>query len=337
MKVPLTNTSWHSKLILNMPPSPPLQLRAAMTGATSSLSLYSRNKVVVIMGTTGSGKTQLAIDLATLFPSEIINSDKMQVYAGLDITTNKIPLEDRHGVPHHLLGSVDPDDGEVTPSDFRSLGQSIIGDIISRQKLPFIVGGSNSFIYALLTERLDPTTDFFGAFDSLSTELKYKCCFLWVNVSFPVLDDYLRKRVDNMLASGMFEELVRFYDQCRFAPSTRTGLRKTIGFPEFDRCFKSYPPRRGDTWAGLDPLRRAAYEEAIREMKDNTCQLAKRQIAKIQRLRDSGWNLRRLDATEAVRAMMMAPGPRKGLKWAEIWQSQVQGPSVKIVKRFLEE
>ncbi|PKI42149.1 hypothetical protein CRG98_037465 [Punica granatum] len=289
------------------------------------------------MGATGSGKSQLSVDLAALFPSEIINSDKMQVYAGLDITTNKISPEDRLGVPHHLLGSVDPDAGELTPSDFRSLGQSVIGDISSRQKLPLIAGGSNSFIHALLAERFDPDADVFGGFDSVSHELRYNCCFLWVDVSFQVLDDYLRKRVDDMLHSGMFEELVRYYDPCRVDPPTRTGLRKAIGVPEFERCFRRRPPRRWDTWAGLDPLRRATYEEAVREIKDNTCQLAKRQIGKILLLKEGGWDLRRLDATEAFRAAMAAPGPGKGLKWAEIWDSQVLGSSTKIVKRFLEE
>lgn len=343
MKLPLRNTPWHWQPKLKplhlVPQSPALRRCAPMAAAAApSLPRNRRlDKAVVIMGATGSGKSQLSIDLATLFPSEIINSDKMQVYTGLDITTNKIPPDDRLGIPHHLIGSVDPEAGEFTPTDFRAIGQSIIGDIISSQKLPLIAGGSNSFIYALLTERFDPDANVFGGLDSVSNELRYNCCFLWVDVFFPVLDDYLRKRVDDMLNSGMFEELVQYYDPCRVDPPTRSGLRKAIGVPEFDRCFRRHPPRRTDTWAWLDPVRRAAYEDAAEEIKDNTCRLAKRQIGKILRLRDGGWDLRRLDATEALRAAMAAAGPGKGPKWAEIWQSQVLGPSAKIVKRFLEE
>lgn len=56
-------------------------------------------KLVVIMGPTGSGKSKLAIDLAAHFPIEIINADSMQVYHGLDVLTNKVPLHDQKGTP----------------------------------------------------------------------------------------------------------------------------------------------------------------------------------------------------------------------------------------------
>ncbi|KAK4762363.1 hypothetical protein SAY86_008131 [Trapa natans] len=346
MKLPHTNASWKPKLnvpLLLIRPSPPA-LRRWVPMATGPSLIPNRpchhgDKVVVIMGATGSGKSQLSIDLATLFPSEIINSDKMQVYSGLDITTNKIPPEDRLGIPHHLIGSIGPEAGEFTPSDFRALGQSVIEDIISRGNLPFVVGGSNSFIYALLAERFNPGSDVLSGSGKVSHELVFDCCFLWVDLSFPVLDEYLRKRVDDMFNSGMFEELVQYYydDTNRFQRGNRTGLQKAIGVPEFERCFRRYAPRKSDTWAGLDPVRRAAYQEAVREIKENTCQLAKRQIGKIMRLRDGGWDLRRLNATEAFRAAMAAEGSGKGHRWADIWEAQVLGPSAKIVKRFLEE
>jgi adenylate isopentenyltransferase (cytokinin synthase) len=60
------------------------------------------------MGTTATGKSKLSIDLATHFQGEIINSDKIQVYKGLDMLTNKISETERRGVPHHLLGFVEP-------------------------------------------------------------------------------------------------------------------------------------------------------------------------------------------------------------------------------------
>ena len=108
-------------------------------------------KVVVIMGPTGSGKSRLAIDLATHFPIEIINADSMQVYQGLDVLTNKVSLNEQKGlslfshslsffitlhyvcvferklwifyitivgVPHHLLGTISPN-LEFTAKDFR--------------------------------------------------------------------------------------------------------------------------------------------------------------------------------------------------------------------------
>ncbi|KAJ1436206.1 P-loop containing nucleoside triphosphate hydrolase [Sesbania bispinosa] len=287
-----------------------------------------KDKVVVIMGATGSGKSRLSIDLATLFPfTEIINSDKMQVYRGLEITTNKIPLHQRNGVPHHLLGDVDPSLGEFSPSDFRRRAGDVISDITCRRKLPIVVGGSNSFVHALLAERFDPESNVFDDESSplaISSELRYRCCFLWMDISFPVLSEYLLRRVDDMLDSGMVDELAQFFDP---DAANGTGLRKAIGVPEFDRFFKEYTPGEDDS------VREGVYEEAVRAIKDNTCQLAKRQIGKILRLKRAGWDLRRIDATEVFRAVLTS-GSHGG---SDIWKRQVLEPSVKIVRRFLME
>lgn len=107
-------------------------------------------KVVVIMGATGSGKSRLAIDLALHFPLEIINADSMQVYQGLDVLTNKVPLQDQKGVPHHLLGTISPN-VEFTAKDFRDSVIPLIDDILSRNRLPVIVGGTNYYIQALVS------------------------------------------------------------------------------------------------------------------------------------------------------------------------------------------
>lgn len=113
----------------------------------------AKPKVVVIMGPTGSGKSKLAIDLASHFPIEIINSDSMQVYRGLDVLTNKVPLHEQKGVKHHLLGTVSPD-VEFTVKDFRNAAIPLIMDIFSRNCLPVIVGGTNYYIQALVSQFL---------------------------------------------------------------------------------------------------------------------------------------------------------------------------------------
>ncbi|KAL4610011.1 hypothetical protein ACB092_08G021500 [Castanea dentata] len=298
-----------------------------------------KDKIVVIMGATGTGKSKLSIDLATRFRAEIINSDKMQVYNGLDITTNKIPLHQRCGITHHLLGEVDPVlQADFSPLDFRNLAGSVISDIVSRRKLPLIVGGSNSFVHALLVDRFDPDSNVFepSSRSFPSSTLRYNCCFLWVDVSMRVLSEYLSLRVEDMFDSGMLDELTEFFSEF----PGRSGLKKAIGIPEFENYFKKYPPRprpphgRGGDGGGGDPVRtEEAYMEAVREIKDNTCQLAKKQIGKIVRLKRAGWDLRRLDATEAFREVMS----NSNVSGSEIWERQVLEPSVKIVKRFLEE
>lgn len=301
------------------------------------------------MGPTGSGKSKLSIDLATrFFPnSEIINSDKIQVYRGLDITTNKILMHERRGVPHHFLGEFDPE-AEFSPSDFRSLASKTIAQMVSRRKLPMIVGGSNSFIYSLLAKRFSPSSDVFDeskSANSVSPELRYNCCFLWVNVSLPILNEYLDKRVDEMMETGMFEELASYFDSedddANEADSVSlTGLKKAIGVPEFKKYFKRQTGHdnsqsREDGDDDDDVEGRLLYEEAVKAIKDNTCRLAKRQLGKILRLKEAGWDLHKIDATEAFRAAMMTS--KSGTRTAEIWEKQVVEPSMKIVKRFLME
>uniref|UniRef100_A0A803NAN8 C2H2-type domain-containing protein n=1 Tax=Chenopodium quinoa TaxID=63459 RepID=A0A803NAN8_CHEQI len=113
----------------------------------------TKPKLVVIMGPTGSGKSKLGIDLATHFPVEIINADSMQVYHSLDVLTNKLTLSEQKGVPHHLLGTISPN-VEFTAKDFRDAAIPIIKDILSRNHLPVIVGGTNFYIQALVSSFL---------------------------------------------------------------------------------------------------------------------------------------------------------------------------------------
>ncbi|KAK9048830.1 hypothetical protein SSX86_032203 [Deinandra increscens subsp. villosa] len=265
-----------------------------------------KRKIVLIIGPTGAGKSRLSIDLATRFfkPSEIINSDKMQVYGGLDITTNKITMPERVGVPHHLLGVIDPTESVFTPSDFRKLAAQVISNVSG---LPIVVGGSSSLIYSLVAKRFDPESNVFNGSDPdpVSLELRFDCCFIWMDVCLPVLNRYLSNRVDEMLDSGMFEELVEFFGSGGFDKVNRAGLGQAIGIPEFEAYMKKF--RR----------------------------IAKRQVGKILRLRDAGWDLKRIDATEAFRVAMAAD--YGGVKASEIWEREVVEPSVKIVEKFLKE
>ncbi|KAF8399117.1 hypothetical protein HHK36_014982 [Tetracentron sinense] len=292
-----------------------------------------KDKIIVIMGATGTGKSRLSIELATQFPSEVVNSDKMQVYKGLDITTNKIPMHDRLGVPHHLFDEFDSLDGELTPAQFRLVASSAVASISTRSRLPLLVGGSNSFIHALVVDRFNYNSDVFDGLHSISSELRYNCCFLWVDVQFAVLSKYLSRRVDEMIDSGMFHELAAFYESD--SVEDRVGIRKAIGVPEFDRFFRSFPPGEGgvvESHLQEDLTRRMLFKEAVEAIKDNTLELAKRQIAKILLLRSAGWNLQRLDATNVFRAVLRSDSGKS----SEIWEMEVVEPSVKIVRSFLD-
>ncbi len=114
-----------------------------------NLSRHMKPKVVVIVGPTASGKTALSIELARRFDGEVISADSRQVYRGLDIGTGKVTRREMRGVPHHLLDVVSPKK-VFTADDFVKKGRRAINDLLSRQKLPVVAGGTGFYIDALL-------------------------------------------------------------------------------------------------------------------------------------------------------------------------------------------
>ena len=92
------------------------------------------------------------MELATKFNGEIINADALQMYRGLPIVTNKIPQDERNGIPHHLLDEVGLGDKPWTVHEFVEESSRIIEQIRSRGKLPIVVGGTNYYVFSLLFE-----------------------------------------------------------------------------------------------------------------------------------------------------------------------------------------
>jgi len=102
-------------------------------------------KVLVLLGPTATGKTKLAIELAKQIGGEIISADSMQVYRGMDIGTAKPTLEERQGIPHHLIDIRNPDES-WTVSDFVEQANGLTGTLAH----PIIVGGTGLYLWALL-------------------------------------------------------------------------------------------------------------------------------------------------------------------------------------------
>ncbi len=109
--------------------------------------MEKKPKIVIILGPTAVGKTDLALDLASDFGGEIISADSMQVYRYLDIGTSKPTREERERVPHHLIDIVDPD-GEFNAALFKGLAEGIIKDRLG-EKTVFVVGGTGLYIRVL--------------------------------------------------------------------------------------------------------------------------------------------------------------------------------------------
>jgi tRNA dimethylallyltransferase len=106
-------------------------------------------KLIVILGPTASGKTELAIKLAKEFNGEIVNADSRQVYKGMDIGTAKPTKKEMEGIPHHLLDVASPK-RKFTVAQYRKLALKSIEKIQKRKKIPFLVGGTWFYIKAVV-------------------------------------------------------------------------------------------------------------------------------------------------------------------------------------------
>lgn len=110
------------------------------------------------MGPTASGKTELSLDLAQALGGEIVNTDAMQVYRGMDIGTAKLPPAERRGIPHHLLDARSVRES-ATVAEFQAWARAAIADIRARGAIPVLVGGSALYTRAILDRFEFPGTD----------------------------------------------------------------------------------------------------------------------------------------------------------------------------------
>lgn len=108
-----------------------------------------KNILLVIVGETASGKSALALELAKKFNGELVCADSWTVYKGFDIGTAKPTATERQEVPHHLLDIADPKDG-FSAAEFKRQASKAIEDIISRGKLPILVGGTGLYIDSVI-------------------------------------------------------------------------------------------------------------------------------------------------------------------------------------------
>lgn len=106
-------------------------------------------KVIAVVGPTASGKTKLAIELAHKLDGEIISADSRLVYKGFDIASAKPTLEEREGIPHHLIDIVEPE-FDYSAGKFAEDAKIAIQDILSRDKTPIVAGGTGLYFRVLL-------------------------------------------------------------------------------------------------------------------------------------------------------------------------------------------
>ena len=205
-------------------------------------------KIIVIAGVTGSGKTALSIELARAVGGEIIVADSRTVYRGMDIGTAKVTKDEQGDVPHHGLDLVLPNE-PWTVFDFKQFAERTIDEIVARGHVPIVVGGTGLYLSAL-TDNYDFATKSVG-------EKKYEVLTLMTRAERETLYARVDERVDAMIASGFEEEVRRVYEEYGAAIPSMTG----IGYRQFVRYI------RGEI----------TFDEAVRQMKRDSRHYAKRQ------------------------------------------------------------
>jgi tRNA A37 N6-isopentenylltransferase MiaA len=153
------------------------------------------------MGATASGKTALAMELASKFNGEIICADSRTIYKGMDIGTAKPTAEEQKLVPHHLIDLIEPGE-KYTVYQFKKDALRAISEIRARGKTPFLVGGSGLYLYAVLfdygfdngTRRKEPISD---------------CVAVGIDVDKETLRQRIGQRFQKMLEVGFIDEVAR--------------------------------------------------------------------------------------------------------------------------------
>ena len=108
-----------------------------------------KEKILIVCGPTASGKTALAVDIARKYNGEVISADSVAVYKNLDIGSAKPEIEEMQGIPHYMIDVAD-ETAEFSVSDYENQALKIIYDILSRDKLPIICGGTGFYVNSLI-------------------------------------------------------------------------------------------------------------------------------------------------------------------------------------------
>lgn len=165
-------------------------------------------KIVSIVGVTASGKSALGIKLAQEFNGEIVSCDSRQIYVGLDIGSAKVTAEEQAMVPHHLLDVVQP--GKTfNVFDFQKMAYAAIGDILSRGKVPFLVGGSGLYSRSIVDGYGFVEKDSVMGDEPLQVEgnsPRYDVLQICLMPPREIIEPLMTKRTDERLAQGMIEE-----------------------------------------------------------------------------------------------------------------------------------
>lgn len=264
-----------------------------------------KHKILILLGPTSSGKTSLAIHLAKHFDGEVISADSRQVYKGLNLGTGKVTKREMAGVPHHLLDVQSPK-RTFSASDFKAYARKAITDIISRNKLPIVAGGTGFY-----TETLAG------------------------NVTLPEVppNEKLRAALEQKSTAQLFA-LLKQLDPHRAKTIEPDHKRRLIRAIEIAKALGSVPPtKRGDTpydilWIGIDLPDSILKEKIHMRLKER---IRQGMLAEGKKLHAQGLSYKRMEALGLeyrYLALFL-----KGKLTREEFEAQLENAIWKYVKR----
>ncbi|OGN91161.1 MAG: tRNA (adenosine(37)-N6)-dimethylallyltransferase MiaA [Chloroflexi bacterium RBG_13_48_10] len=151
--------------------------------------------LVVILGPTAAGKTELAIQLAERFDGEIVSADSRLFYRGMDIGTAKPTIEERMRVPHHLIDVADPDE-TWSLAVFQQEANKVIHDIYEDHHQPFMVGGTGQFVRSVIEGWKVPSVKPDSRMREVLTELSHKVGPIELHAKLAILDTQAANSID---------------------------------------------------------------------------------------------------------------------------------------------
>ena len=196
------------------------------------------NNIICIAGPTASGKTALAVSLAHAVNGEVVSCDSMQIYRRMDIGTAKPTLEERMGIPHHMIDVADPEEN-YSVARYVSDAVPVVDDIIARGKIPVVAGGTGLYIDNLIAGReFAPFEETGGLRESLQNRVKAE--------GLPVLLEELRQ-VDPEAAQRLHPN-----DEKRIIRALEVWLSTGKTITQHNIETQSVPPRYHPLIIGLD-------------------------------------------------------------------------------------
>lgn len=229
-----------------------------------------RKKLIVVLGSTATGKSDVAVKLAKKFGGEVISTDSRQVYRGMDIGTGKVTIREKAGVPHHLLDVVSPKK-VFTTAEFKKLADKAVEDIFARGKVPILAGGTGFYIDATLGD-----------------------------VSFPNVapDKTLRKKLEGITTEALFKKLKKL-DPRRAKNIDKHNPHRLVRAIEIATHLGKVPPLK-KTKPAYEVLKIGLrVDDAVLKEKITsrlTARLRQGMVAEVKRLHRKGLSWKRMEA-----------------------------------------